>query len=64
MIANVSLLVADDRVQEIGAILHEVGEEPGVEVRFTGPWPPYTFATTVGAIGGDSESFPGRTAAA
>jgi thiamine phosphate synthase YjbQ (UPF0047 family) len=52
MIANLSLLVERDRVQEVGAVLHEVGEEEGVEVRFTGPWPPYTFAATVGAIGG------------
>jgi len=58
MIANVSLLVAGEKVQEIGAILHEVGEEPGVEVRFTGPWPPYTFASTVGAIGGEAEPSP------
>jgi hypothetical protein len=55
MIANLSLLVERDRVQEVGAVLHEVGEEEGVEVRFTGPWPPYTFAATVGAIGGQSE---------
>jgi hypothetical protein len=52
MIANLSLLVERDRVQEIGVVLQEVGEEEGVEVRFTGPWPPYTFAATVGAIGG------------
>jgi len=55
MIANLSLLVEQDSVQEIGAVLNEVGDEEGVEVRFTGPWPPYTFATTVGAIGGQPE---------
>jgi thiamine phosphate synthase YjbQ (UPF0047 family) len=56
MIANLSLLVRRERVQEIGAVLHEVGDEQGVEIRFTGPWPPYTFAATVGAIGGEPES--------
>lgn len=55
MIANLSLLVPRERVQEIGAVLSEVGDEQGVEVRFTGPWPPYTFAATVGAIGGEPE---------
>ncbi len=56
MIANLSLLVRRERVQEIGAVLSEVGNEQGVEVRFTGPWPPYTFAATVGAIGGEPEA--------
>jgi hypothetical protein len=55
-IANLSLLVRREKVQEIGAVLQEVGDEEGVEIRFTGPWPPYTFATTVGAIGGEPES--------
>ncbi len=55
MIANLSLLVRRERMQEIGAVLGEVGDEQGVEVRFTGPWPPYTFAATVGAIGGERE---------
>ena len=56
MIANLSLLVRRERVQEIGAVLQEAGDEQGVEIRFTGPWPPYTFAATVGAIGGEPES--------
>lgn len=56
MIANLSLLVRRASVQEIGAVLQEAGDEQGVEIRFTGPWPPYTFAATVGAIGGEPES--------
>jgi hypothetical protein len=56
MIANLSLLVRRERVQEIGALLQETGGEEGVEIRFTGPWPPYTFAATVGAMGGEAES--------
>jgi hypothetical protein len=56
MIANLSLLVRKERVQEIGAVLQEAGGEQGVEIRFTGPWPPYTFAATVGVIGGEPES--------
>ena len=56
MIANLSLLVRRERVQEIGAVLQEAGDEQGVEIRFTGPWPPYTFAATVGVIGGEPES--------
>lgn len=56
MIANLSLLVRRERVSEIGAVLREVGDEEGVEVRFTGPWPPYTFATTVGATAGEAQA--------
>jgi len=60
MIANLSLLVRREKVQEIGAVLGEVGDGQGVEVRFTGPWPPYTFAATVGAIRGELEG-PSRS---
>ncbi|MGA2284654.1 MAG: GvpL/GvpF family gas vesicle protein [Dehalococcoidia bacterium] len=44
MIANLALLARKDKVEEIGAALGAFSEEDGVEVRFTGPWPPYTFA--------------------
>jgi len=55
MIMNLSLLVERDRVQALGEILGEVEEEEGVEVRFTGPWPPYTFAAKIAAIGEETE---------
>ena len=57
MIMNLSLLVKRDRVQALGEGLGEIREEEGVEVRFTGPWPPYTFAAKIVAIGGEAEKW-------
>jgi hypothetical protein len=43
MIVNLSVLAPRERVPELGAVLTGFQAE-GVEVRFTGPWPPYSFA--------------------
>jgi len=42
MILNLSVLVPRERVSELGALLTSFQSE-GIEVRFTGPWPPYSF---------------------
>jgi hypothetical protein len=42
MIVNLSVLTPRERVAELGAVLAGFQAE-GVEVRFTGPWPPYSF---------------------
>jgi len=60
MIMNLSLLVKRDRVKALGEALGEIREEEGVDVRFTGPWPPYTFAAKIAAIGGEAEQCPER----
>ena len=57
MIMNLSLLVKRERVKALGEALGEIREEEGVEVRFTGPWPPYTFAAKIVAIGGEAEKW-------
>ncbi|WP_049898781.1 gas vesicle protein GvpL [Halococcus agarilyticus] len=44
--ARVSVLAHESDTDAIGEELDAVAAEPGVEVRFTGPWPPYTFAPT------------------
>jgi hypothetical protein len=46
MIVNLSVLAPRDRVSELGAVLMGFQAE-GVDVRFTGPWPPYSFVGTV-----------------
>ncbi len=46
-VAQVALLAPPDRESEIGSSLDEVATTPGVDVRFTGPWPPYTFTTQI-----------------
>lgn len=45
MLLNLSLLAARERVEAIGRVLDACQADPGVEVRFTGPWPPYSFVT-------------------
>ncbi|MFA6218133.1 MAG: GvpL/GvpF family gas vesicle protein [Candidatus Omnitrophota bacterium] len=46
MIVNLSVLAPRNQVSELGAVLAGLQAE-GVEVRFTGPWPPYSFVGTV-----------------
>jgi len=50
MVLNLSLLVPRVTIPRIGEYLEEVSQEPGVEVRFTGPWPPYSFAGPAGTV--------------
>ena len=42
MILNLSVLVPRERVSDLGAVLTGF-QRDGIEVRFTGPWPPYSF---------------------
>ncbi|PSQ09202.1 gas vesicle protein GvpFL [Halobacteriales archaeon QS_5_70_15] len=49
---SLAVLAAEEREGEIGDVLDEVAARPEVEVRFTGPWPPYSFAPAIGD-GGD-----------
>ncbi|MFC7401264.1 GvpL/GvpF family gas vesicle protein [Citricoccus sp. GCM10030269] len=44
-VLSVSLLVPDDGVQQVGLELAAIRDErPGSEIRYLGPWPPYSFA--------------------
>ncbi|MDI6885354.1 MAG: GvpL/GvpF family gas vesicle protein [archaeon] len=45
MIMNLSCLVANDAYKELGAELEEMDKEEGFSVRFTGPWPAYSFVS-------------------
>ena len=49
--ARLAVLAHEDREAAIGDALDEIAAEPGVSIRFTGPWPPYTFAPEIGAGG-------------
>lgn len=44
--ARLAVLAPEDEEPAIGAVLDDVAAEAGVSVRFTGPWPPYTFTPT------------------
>jgi hypothetical protein len=50
--ARFTVLAAAEREEEMGAMLDEVAAEAGVEVRFTGPWPPYSFVPEIGGEDG------------
>ncbi len=45
MLMNLSLLVRKERVKELGEELEKIEGEAEMEVRFTGPWPPYSFVS-------------------
>ncbi len=43
MIMNLSCLIYKDRYTELGEELDKINQLEGFSVRFTGPWPPYSF---------------------
>ncbi len=43
-LANLSCLVQKNKVKELGEELDKINNINGFYVRFTGPWPPYSFA--------------------
>lgn len=43
MILNLSCLVRSDKYKDLGEELGRIGQMDGLSVRFTGPWPPYSF---------------------
>ncbi|WP_181692587.1 gas vesicle protein GvpL [Natronomonas sp. LN261] len=47
-IARVAVLADETDEAELGSRLDRLVERDGVSVRFTGPWPPYTFAPDLG----------------
>ncbi|MFC4360139.1 gas vesicle protein GvpL [Halobium salinum] len=71
-LARFALLADDDGTEAVGDELDAVAADPGVEVRFTGPWPPYSFAPSFGEVGdrgegrgdGDGGSAPGADSGA
>lgn len=46
-VAQVAVLASRDNESALGDVLDRMTDSPGVDVRFTGPWPPYTFAPTI-----------------
>jgi hypothetical protein len=46
MIMNLSCLVDRDKSTDLGEELEAIDNMPGFSVRFTGPWPPYSFVGT------------------
>lgn len=48
---SLTVLATPRAADEIGEHLEVVAAEAGVEVRYSGPWPPYTFAPSIEADG-------------
>lgn len=48
MILNLTCLADKDKIQDLGNMLGEVNKREGFAVRFTGPWPPYSFVAEIG----------------
>jgi hypothetical protein len=46
-VAQVALLAPPAREDVLGSTLDDIADIPGVNIRFTGPWPPYTFAPQI-----------------
>jgi len=46
-VAQVALSAPPTAESALGSTLDELAETPGVNIRFIGPWPPYTFATQI-----------------
>jgi len=45
MLMNLSLLVRKGKVEQLGKELENIKKEEGIDIRFTGPWPPYSFVS-------------------
>lgn len=43
MLLNVSCLLNDRQVESLGEMLDDITGQEGFSVRYTGPWPPYSF---------------------
>lgn len=41
---SIAVLAPEEREDEIGDVLDDLASEPAVQIRFTGPWPPYSFS--------------------
>jgi len=50
MLINLSCLVAKEKVDSLGEELEKINNMEGFTVRFTGPWPPYSFVAKPAVI--------------
>ncbi|MFQ5946147.1 MAG: GvpL/GvpF family gas vesicle protein [Anaerolineae bacterium] len=57
MLMNLSCLLPQGEEERLGSLLDEIDGIEGCSVRFTGPWPPYSFVGLVGSPDRD-EAFP------
>lgn len=46
-VLNATYLVADQRAEELAALVRALGERTGTRIELTGPWVPYSFVGEV-----------------
>ncbi|SFR45805.1 gas vesicle protein GvpL [Halogeometricum limi] len=56
--ARFAVLADDDERDAVGSYLDTIADEDGASVRYTGPWPPYTFAPDACAPTGEDGPGP------
>ncbi|MFC3958715.1 gas vesicle protein GvpL [Halovivax cerinus] len=54
-VCRFALLATDDAVDDVGSILDTVADREGITVRFTGPWPPYSFVPSFDGADDETE---------
>jgi len=47
MMVNLSCLLPEEKVEELSGVLAKINDREGFQVRFTGPWPPYSFVNSL-----------------
>ena len=63
LVVRLSVLAEADREEAIGEELEPYADRPAYDVRYTGPWPPYSHAPSIGDDdGGDSVAGDGDAA--
>ncbi|WP_247729013.1 gas vesicle protein GvpL [Halovivax limisalsi] len=48
-VCRFAVLATDEGVDDLGSYLDTVADRDGITVRFTGPWPPYSFVPSLGS---------------
>ncbi|MFB6283155.1 MAG: gas vesicle protein GvpL [Halobacteria archaeon] len=46
-VGSLVILMEKGAEEQVGEVLDEVAARPGVEIKYTGPWPPYSFISEV-----------------
>jgi hypothetical protein len=59
-IAELSLLAEAEREGDVGDALEPYADRDAYEVKYTGPWPPYSFVPAIGDGAGEGDGADGR----
>ncbi|WP_254863321.1 gas vesicle protein GvpL [Halovivax gelatinilyticus] len=54
-VCRYAVLASEAEIDAVGSMLDSVADRDGITVRFTGPWPPYSFVPSIDTAGDDAE---------